>query len=85
MHYQALKRHGGNLNFFFFFWPYRVGSLFPNQGSNPCPLHWEHTALTTGPLGKSLKCISLVERIQSEKATYCMIPTVRNSENLRRL
>ena len=27
---------------------------FPNQGSNPCPMHWEHGVLTTGPLGKSL-------------------------------
>ena len=27
---------------------------FPNQESNPCPLHWEHGVLTTGPPGKSL-------------------------------
>ena len=31
-----------------------VGSWFPNQGSNPCPMHWEHGVLTTGPPGKSL-------------------------------
>ena len=29
---------------------------FPNQGSNPCPLQWEHGVLTTGPPGKSLAC-----------------------------
>ena len=39
----------------FFFWPCQgacshVGS--PHQGSNPCPLHWEHGALTTGLPGK---------------------------------
>ena len=29
-----------------------VGSKFPNQGSNPHPLHWQQRVLTTG-LGKS--------------------------------
>ena len=27
------------------------GSLFPDQGSNPRPQHWQHGALTTGPPG----------------------------------
>ena len=27
---------------------------FPNQGSNPCPLHWKHGVLTTGQPGKFL-------------------------------
>ena len=27
---------------------------FPDQGSNPGPLHWEHGVLPTGPPGKSL-------------------------------
>ena len=31
-----------------------VGSYFPNQGSNPSPLHWKHGVLTIGPPGKSL-------------------------------
>ena len=30
------------------------GSQFPNQGSNPGPLHWECRVLTTVPPGKSL-------------------------------
>ena len=30
-----------------------VGSLFPDQGSNPRPLHWKHGVLTTGPPEKS--------------------------------
>ena len=34
-----------------------VGSQFPNQGSNPCPLQWKHGVLTTGPPGKSLQFI----------------------------
>ena len=40
-----------------------MGSLFPDQGSNPCSLHWQHRVLATGPPGKSLgflyKSISL--------------------------
>ena len=27
--------------------------LVPDQELNPCPLHWEHAVLATGPLGKS--------------------------------
>ena len=30
-----------------------VECLFPDQGLNPCPLHWKHVVLTTGPPGKS--------------------------------
>ena len=30
------------------------GIHFPDQGSNPGPLHWEHGVLATGPLGQSL-------------------------------
>ena len=26
---------------------------FPDQGLNPCPLHWEVRVLATGPPGKS--------------------------------
>ena len=38
--------------FFFFFWP--CGILFPDQGSNPRPLHGKHRALTTVLPGKIL-------------------------------
>ena len=31
-----------------------VGSQFPDQGSNPCPLQWKFPVLTNGPAGKSL-------------------------------
>ena len=27
--------------------------IFPDQGSNPCPLHSQADSLSTGPLGKS--------------------------------
>jgi len=30
-----------------------VGSSFPDQGLNPCLLHWKHGVLTTGMSGKS--------------------------------
>ena len=38
-------------NSFFFFGlvEWHAGSLFPNQGSNPCLLHQELVVLTTGP------------------------------------
>ena len=29
------------------------GILPPKQESNPCPFHWKHRVLTTGPSGKS--------------------------------
>ena len=32
-------------------WP--VGSWFPDQGSNPCPLHWKLGVLVIEPPGKS--------------------------------
>ena len=34
---------------------WHTGSLFPNQGLNPCSMHWEYRVLTTGPLGKPLE------------------------------
>ena len=34
--------------------PSSMQDLFPNQGSNPCPLLWKHGVLTTGPPGKFL-------------------------------
>ena len=33
------------------------GIQFPDQGSNPGPLHWEHGVLPIGPPGRSLKLI----------------------------
>ena len=45
--------------FFFLFFSlfglaaWHVGSYFPDQGSNPCPLQWTLGALTTRPPGKS--------------------------------
>ena len=38
---------------FLFFWPHcSPHRIFLNQGRNPQLLHWEHRALTTGPLEK---------------------------------
>ena len=47
----AAKSEG---SFFFLFFGH-VGSYFPNQGLNLCPLHWKLRVLTSGPPGKSLK------------------------------
>jgi len=42
------------IHFFFFGCAMQhVGSLFPHQESNPCPLYWKHRILTTGLPGKS--------------------------------
>ena len=53
--------------FFFIYFPsfgltsWRVGSLFfPDQGSNPSPLHWKHGVLATGLPGDIPKCILLI-------------------------
>ena len=40
--------------FFFFLATWHVGSYFPDQGSNLCPLHSKHGVLTTGQPGKFL-------------------------------
>ena len=40
--------------FFFFFFVWACGIYFPDQGSNPGPLHWKHGVLITGPPEKSL-------------------------------
>ena len=44
---------------FLIIWLHRVlvvacGIQFPDQGSNPAPLYWEHRVLATGPPGNSL-------------------------------
>ena len=41
------------------------GILFPNQGSNLGPLHWEHGILATGQPGKSLGTINIVPSLVS--------------------
>ena len=33
------------------------GTQFPDQGSNPGPLHWEHGVLATTPPGKSTEAL----------------------------
>ena len=43
------------MSFFFLFLPchaWHVGSYFPDQGSNPCPLQWKYGTLTSRPPGK---------------------------------
>ena len=46
---------GMYVSFFFFFGcpVWHVGSYFPVQWLNPCPLHWKHRILTPGSPGKS--------------------------------
>ena len=36
-----------------------VGSYFPSQGLNLCPLEWKCGTLTTGPPGHSLNMLKL--------------------------
>ena len=40
--------------FFFNCTSQHVGSQFPDQGSNPCPLQWKHAILTAGRPKQSL-------------------------------
>ena len=41
----------GFFTIIYFIWLRHVGSLFPDQGSNPGPLHWEHWATREIPCG----------------------------------
>ena len=49
------------------------GILFPDQGSNPGPLHWDHGILATQPPGKSLGVI-LLGVIISSPAVHLVLP-----------
>ena len=52
------------LGFFFFYCAVQhVGSYFPKQGLNLCPLRWEPRVLTTGPPGKSLLILNFIQGI----------------------
>ena len=55
---------GPTLFLFFFFATQFADSLFPNQGSKPGPLQWEHWVPTTGPPGKSPNFTLLLVDIQ---------------------
>ena len=50
---------------FLFFFPHCVtcGILVPDQGLNPCLLHWEYRDLPTGPPGKRAPPISKLAHI----------------------
>ena len=44
-----------SVSLLFLFWPHCVPSQFPDQGLNPCALHWECGVLTPGPPWESRK------------------------------
>ena len=61
-----------NISFYLFIWLCQVaacGIQFPDQGSNPGPLPWEHRALATGSTGKSQGRIS----VQSDLTEYLLM------------
>ena len=69
-----------NQNWLFLFFDHtmwHVGSQFPNQGSNPSPLHWKCRVLTTRPPGKSrtdlLECFKFCHLWISEDAHWAFI------------
>ena len=57
-HLKLLQLSFFKFNFYLFFCHtmQHVGSWFPDQGSNPCPSHWEHGFLTTGHQGSPCHC-----------------------------
>ena len=60
-----------------------VGSWFPHQGLNLCPLHWEPGVLTIGLSGKSLKSILNVSVLKRKVSfTLGSHRTGRQSERL---
>ena len=54
-----------------------VGSSFPNQGLNPCPLHWEHGVITTGAPGESL--VLLISDVVWAFLPFLNVPKVAHS------
>ena len=70
--YSAQSWSSINISYFFFLTMLHVGSQFPNQGLNPCPLQWKHGVLITGPLGKSNNSYYFCEWKQSTNdSCYC--------------
>ena len=47
-----------------------MGSYFPNQASNPCPLQWKCSVLTTGPPRKSPCLLFLTVLVSAEKEDW---------------
>ena len=93
----TVLRYASWIKFFYFYlfiWPHQVivaafrllvaacGIQFPDQGSKPRSLHWEHWVLATVPLGKShawwircfcLRRVSLVTRFYEWRYDGCHI------------
>ena len=44
-----------------------VGSYFPHQGSNPCPLHGKHGFCTTGSPGQSPDAVILPAKSHEQR------------------
>ena len=52
---------------------WHAGSYLLNQGSNLCPLHWEHGVLTTGLPGKPLLLASYHTPISKLTHHFCLL------------
>ena len=46
--------------------------IFPDQGSNPCPLHWQEDSLTTASPGKS-QFLGILNYCRPVWASFCFI------------
>ena len=44
--------------------------IFPNQGSNSCPLHWQVDSQLTGPTGKSDILVYLLSTLISSNFLF---------------
>ena len=61
-----------------------VGSYFPNQGLNLCPLPWKCRVLTVGPAGESSDKI-LIQELMTKGGTYIVsFPTQGSNPGLPR-
>ena len=49
------------------------GILFPDQGSNPGPRHWEHEVLTNEPPGSPPMLLLLIADFHSQSVLICSI------------
>ena len=48
------------------------GSYFLDQGSNLCPLHWEHEAFTTDHQGGSPLTVIIIIQVHAQSLQSCM-------------
>ena len=64
---------------------WHVGSYFPDQGSNLCPLQWKHRVSTTGRPGKALITIGFMVTLLCALVLRCVQKPDRLADEWKKL